>query len=79
MFVALDKLKPIDGDDNGLENDFVAPGDTMQAEPPPLKINSRISLNVGESVESGTVIFCDVLSGIENLGYFVGVNMVRIF
>lgn len=79
MFVALDKLEPIEDDDNGLENDFAAPGDTMQAEPPPLEINSRVSLKVGESVESGTVIFCDVLPGKESLGYFVGVDMVRIF
>lgn len=79
MFVALDKLEPIDDDDSGLKSDFAAPGDTMQAEPPPLEINSRVSLDVGESVESGTVIFCDVLPGIENLGYFVGVDMVRIF
>ena len=79
MFVALDKLEPIDDDDNGLESDFAALGDTMQAEPPPLEINSRVSLKVGESVESGTVIFCDVLPGVESLGYFVGVDMVRIF
>ncbi|XP_026644981.1 ubiquitin carboxyl-terminal hydrolase CYLD [Microtus ochrogaster] len=75
VFVALDKLEPIDDDDNGLESDFAAPGDTMQAEPPPLEINSRVSLKVGESVESGTVIFCDVLPGKESLGYFVGVDM----
>lgn len=79
MFVALDKLEPIDDDDNGLGSDFAAPGDTTQAEPPPLEINSRVSLKVGESVESGKVIFCDVLPGIESLGYFVGVDMVRIF
>ncbi|XP_041505941.1 ubiquitin carboxyl-terminal hydrolase CYLD-like [Microtus oregoni] len=75
VFVALDKLEPIDDDDNGLESDFAAPVDTMQAEPPPLEINSRVSLKVGESVESGTVIFCDVLPGKESLGYFVGVDM----
>ncbi|XP_075832952.1 ubiquitin carboxyl-terminal hydrolase CYLD isoform X2 [Microtus pennsylvanicus] len=75
VFVALDKLEPIDDDDNGLESDFAAPGDTMQAEPPPLEINSRVSLKVGESIESGTVIFCDVLPGKESLGYFVGVDM----
>ncbi|KAM7339758.1 hypothetical protein ACRRTK_000373 [Alexandromys fortis] len=75
VFVALDKLELIDDDDNGLENDFAALGDTTQAEPPPLEINSRVSLKVGESVESGKVIFCDVLPGIESLGYFVGVDM----
>ncbi|XP_041530613.1 ubiquitin carboxyl-terminal hydrolase CYLD-like isoform X4 [Microtus oregoni] len=47
----------------------------MQAEPPPLEKNSRVSLKVGESVESGKVIFCDVLPEIESLGYFVGVDM----
>ncbi|XP_036010228.1 ubiquitin carboxyl-terminal hydrolase CYLD isoform X7 [Mus musculus] len=47
----------------------------MQVEPPPLEINSRVSLKVGESTESGTVIFCDVLPGKESLGYFVGVDM----
>ncbi|XP_041529690.1 ubiquitin carboxyl-terminal hydrolase CYLD-like [Microtus oregoni] len=73
--VALDKLEPIDDDDNGLESDFVVPMDTMQAEPPPLEINSRVSLKVGESVESGTIIFCDVLPEKESLGYFVGVDM----
>ena len=79
MFVASDKLEPIKDDDNELKSDFAASGDTIQAEPPPLEINSRVSLEVGESVESGTVIFCDVLPGIESLGYFVGVDMVRIF
>ncbi|CAO2610468.1 Ubiquitin carboxyl-terminal hydrolase CYLD [Lemmus lemmus] len=47
----------------------------MQTEPPPVEINSRVSVKVGESTESGTVIFCDVLPGVENLGYFVGVDM----
>ncbi|CAO2610682.1 Ubiquitin carboxyl-terminal hydrolase CYLD [Lemmus lemmus] len=75
VFVALDKLEPIEDDDNGLESDFAAPGDTMQTEPPPVEINSRVSVKVGESTESGTVIFCDVLPGVENLGYFVGVDM----
>ncbi|CAO2610628.1 Ubiquitin carboxyl-terminal hydrolase CYLD [Lemmus lemmus] len=75
VFVALDKLEPIEDDDNGLESDFAAPGDTMQTEPPPVEINSRVSLKVGESTESGTVIFCDVLPGVENLGYFVGLDM----
>lgn len=79
MSVALDKLEPTEDDDNELERGFAAPGDTMQAEPPPLEINSRVSVEVGESVESGTVIFCDVLPGNESLGYFVGVDMVRIF
>lgn len=79
MFVALDKLELIEDDDNGLESDFAGPGDTMQVEPPPLEINSRVSLKVGESTESGTVIFCDVLPGKESLGYFVGVDMVRKF
>ncbi|XP_041521972.1 ubiquitin carboxyl-terminal hydrolase CYLD-like [Microtus oregoni] len=75
VFVALDKLEPIDDDDNGLESDFAASGDTIQAEPPPLEINSRVSMKVGESIESGTVIFCDVLPEKESLGYFVGVDM----
>ncbi|KAM7320336.1 hypothetical protein ACRRTK_020779 [Alexandromys fortis] len=75
VFVALDKLEPIGDDENRLESDFAAPGDTKQAEPPPLEINSRVSLKIGESIESGTVIFCDVLPGIESLGYFVGVDM----
>ncbi|XP_042549358.1 ubiquitin carboxyl-terminal hydrolase CYLD isoform X5 [Dipodomys spectabilis] len=47
----------------------------MQSEVPPLEINSRVSLKVGETIESGTVIFCDVLPGKESLGYFVGVDM----
>ena len=79
MFVASDKLEPIEDDDNELESDSAAPGDKMQTEPPPLEIKSRVSVEVGASVESGTVIFCDVLPGIESLGYFVGVDMVRIF
>ncbi|XP_046536860.1 ubiquitin carboxyl-terminal hydrolase CYLD isoform X3 [Equus quagga] len=47
----------------------------MQVELPPLEINSRVSLKLGETIESGTVIFCDVLPGKESLGYFVGVDM----
>lgn len=36
-------------------------------------------MKVGESIEFGIVIFCDVLLGKESLGYFVGVDMVRKF
>ncbi|XP_069868008.1 ubiquitin carboxyl-terminal hydrolase CYLD isoform X3 [Dipodomys merriami] len=75
VFVALDKLEIIEDDDNGLESDYAGPVDTMQSEVPPLEINSRVSLKVGETIESGTVIFCDVLPGKESLGYFVGVDM----
>nr|XP_020840826.1 ubiquitin carboxyl-terminal hydrolase CYLD isoform X3 [Phascolarctos cinereus] len=75
VFVALDKLELIEDDDNALESDYAGPVDVMQVELPPLEINSRVSLKVGEGIESGTVIFCDVLPGKENLGYFVGVDM----
>uniref|UniRef100_A0A671FHR8 Ubiquitin carboxyl-terminal hydrolase CYLD n=1 Tax=Rhinolophus ferrumequinum TaxID=59479 RepID=A0A671FHR8_RHIFE len=75
VFVALDKLEIIEDDDNGLESDYAGPVDTGQVELPPLEINSRVSLKVGETIESGTVIFCDVLPGKESLGYFVGVDM----
>nr|KAF6406545.1 CYLD lysine 63 deubiquitinase [Molossus molossus] len=75
VFVALDKLEIIEDDDNGLESDYAGPGDTAQVELPPLEINSRVSLKLGETIESGTVIFCDVLPGKESLGYFVGVDM----
>lgn len=77
VFVALDKLELVEDDDNELENDYAAPVDTMQVELPPLEINSRVSLKIGESIEYGTVIFCDVLPGNESLGYVVGVDMVR--
>lgn len=77
VFVALDKLEILGDDDNGLESDCAGPGATAQVELPPLEINSRVSLKLGETVESGTVIFCDVLPGKESLGYFVGVDMVR--
>ncbi|XP_055992201.1 ubiquitin carboxyl-terminal hydrolase CYLD isoform X2 [Sorex fumeus] len=75
VFVALDKLELLEDDDNGLESDYAGPVDTMPVELPPLEINSRVSLKLGETVESGTVIFCDVLPGKESLGYFVGVDM----
>lgn len=79
VFVALDKLELLEDDDTTLESDYAGPVDTMQVELPPLEINSRVSLKLGETVESGTVIFCDVLPGKESLGYFVGVDMVRSF
>uniref|UniRef100_A0A2K6T1A6 Ubiquitin carboxyl-terminal hydrolase CYLD n=1 Tax=Saimiri boliviensis boliviensis TaxID=39432 RepID=A0A2K6T1A6_SAIBB len=75
VFVALDKLELIEDDDTALESDYAGPVDTMQVELPPLEINSRVSLKVGKTIESGTVIFCDVLPGKESLGYFVGVDM----
>uniref|UniRef100_A0A8C7EB13 Ubiquitin carboxyl-terminal hydrolase CYLD n=1 Tax=Nothoprocta perdicaria TaxID=30464 RepID=A0A8C7EB13_NOTPE len=75
VFVALDKLELVEDDDNELESDYAAPVDTMQVELPPLEINSRVSLKIGESIEYGTVIFCDVLPGNESLGYVVGVDM----
>lgn len=73
VFVALDKLE-VDEDDHGLESDYAGP-EAAQAEPPPLDINSRVSLKIGESLEAGTVIFCGTLPGKESLGYFVGVDM----
>ncbi|KAK2545569.1 ubiquitin carboxyl-terminal hydrolase CYLD isoform X1 [Columba livia] len=75
VFVALDKLELVEDDDNELESDYAAPVDAMQVELPPLEINSRVSLKIGESIEYGTVIFCDVLPGNESLGYVVGVDM----
>ncbi|EPY82141.1 nucleotide-binding oligomerization domain-containing protein 2, partial [Camelus ferus] len=75
VFVALDKIEIIEDDETGLESDYAGPVDTMQVELPPLEINSRVSLKIGETIESGTVIFCDVLPGKESLGYFVGVDM----
>ncbi|XP_064130127.1 ubiquitin carboxyl-terminal hydrolase CYLD isoform X4 [Loxodonta africana] len=75
VFVALDKLEIMEDDDTGLESDYAGPADAMQVELPPLKINSRVSLKVGDTLESGTVIFCDVLPERESLGYFVGVDM----
>ncbi|XP_052543461.1 ubiquitin carboxyl-terminal hydrolase CYLD isoform X1 [Tympanuchus pallidicinctus] len=75
VFVALDKLELVEEDDNELESDYAAPVDAMQVELPPLEINSRVSLKIGESIEYGTVIFCDVLPGNESLGYVVGVDM----
>ncbi|XP_074864976.1 ubiquitin carboxyl-terminal hydrolase CYLD isoform X1 [Carettochelys insculpta] len=74
VFVALDKLELMEDDDNELESDYAAV-DTMQVELPPLEINSRVSLKIGEGIEYGTVIFCDVLPGNESLGYVVGVDM----
>uniref|UniRef100_A0A8B9FK04 Ubiquitin carboxyl-terminal hydrolase CYLD n=1 Tax=Amazona collaria TaxID=241587 RepID=A0A8B9FK04_9PSIT len=75
VFVALDKLELVEDDDNELESDYAAPVEAMQVELPPLEINSRVSLKIGESIEYGTVIFCDVLPGNESLGYVVGVDM----
>ncbi|XP_075044964.1 ubiquitin carboxyl-terminal hydrolase CYLD isoform X3 [Mixophyes fleayi] len=75
VFVALDKLEMCEEEDDELESDYASPVDTSQTEIPPLEINSRVSLKIGEGMEFGTVIFCDVLPGKESLGYFVGVDM----
>ncbi|KAM8947349.1 ubiquitin carboxyl-terminal hydrolase CYLD isoform 2-T2 [Pelodytes ibericus] len=75
VFVALDKLELCEEDDDELECDYASPVDSGQSEIPPLEINSRVSLKIGEGMEFGTVIFCDVLPGKESLGYFVGVDM----
>ncbi|XP_069072535.1 ubiquitin carboxyl-terminal hydrolase CYLD isoform X2 [Pleurodeles waltl] len=75
VFVALDKLELYDEEDDDLETDYASPIDPSQAEVPPLDINSRVSLKIGEGMEFGTVIFCDVLPGKESLGFFVGVDM----
>ncbi|XP_053305531.1 ubiquitin carboxyl-terminal hydrolase CYLD isoform X3 [Spea bombifrons] len=75
VFVALDKLELCEEDDEELECDYPSPVDPGQPEVPPLEINSRVSLKIGEGMEFGTVIFCDVLPGKESLGYFVGVDM----
>ncbi|XP_064414615.1 ubiquitin carboxyl-terminal hydrolase CYLD isoform X1 [Latimeria chalumnae] len=76
VFVALDKLELVeDKDDLELEADYASSVDTRQKEPPPLEINSRVSLKIGEDMEHGTIIFCDLLPGKERLGYFVGADM----
>ncbi|XP_063294060.1 ubiquitin carboxyl-terminal hydrolase CYLD isoform X3 [Pelobates fuscus] len=75
VFVALDKLELCEEDDEEVECDYASPVDSSQSEIPPLEINSRVSLKIGEGMEFGTVIFCDVLPGKESLGYFVGVDM----
>ncbi|XP_030060192.1 ubiquitin carboxyl-terminal hydrolase CYLD isoform X1 [Microcaecilia unicolor] len=75
VFVGLDKLELCDEEDEDLEADYASPLDATQVEIPPLDINSRVSLKIGEGMEFGTVIFCDVLPGKESLGYFVGVDM----
>ncbi|CAH2324674.1 ubiquitin carboxyl-terminal hydrolase CYLD isoform X1 [Pelobates cultripes] len=76
VFVALDKLELCEEDDDEeVECDYASPVDSSQSEIPPLEINSRVSLKIGEGMEFGTVIFCDVLPGKESLGYFVGVDM----
>ncbi|KAM4721634.1 ubiquitin carboxyl-terminal hydrolase CYLD isoform 2-T2 [Rhinophrynus dorsalis] len=75
VFVALDKLELCEEEEDELESDYASPVDTSQSEIPPLEINSRVSLKIGEGMEFGTVIFCDVLPGKESLGYFVGVDM----
>lgn len=78
MFVALDKLELCEEEDEEIESDYASPVDNSQTEIPPLEINSRVSLKIGEGMEFGTVIFCDVLPGKESLGYFVGVDMVSV-
>lgn len=78
VFVALDKLELCEEDDEEIESDYASPVDNNQTEIPPLEINSRVSLKIGEGMEFGTVIFCDVLPGKESLGYFVGVDMVSV-
>ncbi|PIN93342.1 hypothetical protein AB205_0178790, partial [Aquarana catesbeiana] len=75
VFVALDKLELCEEEDEEIESDYASPVDNNQTEIPPLEINSRVSLKIGEGMEFGTVIFCDVLPGKESLGYFVGVDM----
>ncbi|OCT84366.1 ubiquitin carboxyl-terminal hydrolase CYLD [Xenopus laevis] len=75
VFVAVDKLELWEDDDDEIESDYASPTDNCQSEIPPLEINSRVSLKIGEGMEFGTVIFCDVLPGKESLGYFVGVDM----
>uniref|UniRef100_M4APE0 Ubiquitin carboxyl-terminal hydrolase CYLD n=1 Tax=Xiphophorus maculatus TaxID=8083 RepID=M4APE0_XIPMA len=78
VFVALDKLELWEDDDDEdlvpLEENQVRLEDDQDYAP--LEINSRVVLR--EEPERGTVIFCDLLPGNESLGYYVGVDMVRL-
>lgn len=80
VFVALDKLELWEDDDDEplgeLEVDNIGLVEEDQ-DFPPLEINSRVLVQTREGPERGTIIFCDLLPGNESLGYYVGVDMVR--
>ena len=81
MFVALDKLELWEDEEEEehgeLEVDHVALVEEEQ-DYPPLDINSRVLVQTREGPERGTIIFCDLLPDNESLGYYVGVDMVRV-
>lgn len=80
MFVALDKLELWDDEEEELgelEVDHVILVEE-ELDFHPLEINSRVLVQTREGPERGTIIFCDLLPGNESLGYYVGVDMVRL-
>lgn len=82
VFVALDKLELWEDEDEELgelevDHQVVALVDEEQ-DVPPLEINSRVLVQTRDGPERGTIIFCDLLPGNESLGYYVGVDMVRL-
>lgn len=81
VFVAVDKLELWEDEDDELgelEVDSVTLVDS-EHDFPPLEINSRVVVQTREGPERGTIIFYDLLPGNESLGYYVGVDMVRVY
>ncbi|XP_006641476.1 ubiquitin carboxyl-terminal hydrolase CYLD isoform X2 [Lepisosteus oculatus] len=81
VFVAVDKLElwedeeEEEEEDVDLETDHVALVDPLDSDYPPLGISSRVLVHTRDGPERGTVIFCDLLPGKEDLGYYMGVDM----
>lgn len=80
MFVALDKLELWDDEEEELGELEVDHVTLVEEEMDfhQLEINSRVLVQTREGPERGTIIFCDLLPGNESLGYYVGVDMVRL-
>ncbi|XP_038662632.1 ubiquitin carboxyl-terminal hydrolase CYLD [Scyliorhinus canicula] len=74
VFVPFDKLELVEEeDDTELQS-----GNTemfLYSEKSAIEINSRVSTYIENDLMFGTVVFCGLLSGKEDYGYFLGVDM----
>ncbi|XP_069757706.1 ubiquitin carboxyl-terminal hydrolase CYLD isoform X2 [Narcine bancroftii] len=74
VFVPFDKLELVE-EESGTEHETPITKRFYYSGKSPLPINSRVSAKIENEVLFGTVVFCGLLQGKEEYGYFVGALM----
>ncbi|XP_062922955.1 ubiquitin carboxyl-terminal hydrolase CYLD isoform X1 [Mobula hypostoma] len=78
VFVPFDKLELVE-EEGGMEHEASIVERFYYSEKSALPINSRVSATIENELMFGTVVFCGLLPGKEDYGYFLGVQMDKGF